>query len=80
MSRNNRVNWLAKDMGIKSKGGLLDLVDNQIKVVYRINDDEFDYLCEVMSDDELDIFVTDKPTIADKRKMIELLNKHIKYE
>jgi hypothetical protein len=80
MSRINRVNWLAKDMGIKSKGGLLDLVDNQIKVVYRINDDEFDYLCGVMSDDELDIFVTDKPTIADKRKMIELLNKHIKYE
>jgi hypothetical protein len=80
MSRINRVNWLSKDMGIKSKGGVLDLIDNQIKVIYRINDDEFDYLCEVMSDDELDIFVTDKPTIADKRKMIELLNKHIKYE
>ena len=80
MSRINRKNWLNKDIGYKSSGGMFDLIDNQIKSIYRINDDEYDHLCEVMSDDEMDIFVTDKPTYADKRKMIELLNKYIKYE
>jgi hypothetical protein len=80
MSRINRKHWLNKDMGIKSSGGMYDIFDNQIKTVYRINDDEYDHLCEVMTDEETDIFVTEIPTFADKRKMIELLNKYIKYE
>jgi len=80
MSRINRRHWLNKDMGIKSSGGMYDIFDNQIKTVYRINDDEYDHLCEVMTDEETDIFVTEIPTFADKRKMIELLNKYIKYE
>ena len=80
MSRINRKNWLNKDIGYKSSGGMFDLFDNYIKSTYRINDDEYDHLCQVMSDDEMDIFVTDTQTYADKRKMIELLNKYIKYE
>ncbi len=80
MSRIDRKHWLNKDMGIKHKGGMLDLFDNHIKVVYRINDDEYDHLCEVMTDEETHLFVTENPTFADKRKMIELLNKYIKYE
>lgn len=79
MSRIDRKNWLNKDIGYKSSGGILDLFDNQIKAVYRINDDEFDYLCGVMTDEETDIFVNQNPTFAEKRKMIELLNKHINY-
>ena len=80
MSRIDRRNWLNKDMGIKSKGGILDLFDNQIKVVYRINDDEYDHLCEAMSDEESQLFVTERPTFGEKRKMIELLNKYIRYD
>ena len=80
MSRISRKDWTCKDMGLKSKGGLLDLFDNQIKNIYRINDTEFDYLCEVLSDYENDIFLNDNRTFTDKRKIIELLNKHIKYE
>ena len=79
MSRINRKHWVGRDMGIKSKGGMLDVFDNHIKGLYRINDDEYDYLCEVMSDEEMDIFVNERPTFSDKRKMIELLNKHINY-
>lgn len=80
MSRINRKGWLNKDMGIKHSGGLMDVFDNQIKVVYRINDDEYDHLCEVMSDEEFDTFLIERPTFSDKRKMIELLNKHIQYD
>jgi hypothetical protein len=80
MSRITRKNWIGKDMGIKSSGGLMDVFDNHIKGLYRINDDEFDHLCEVMTDEETQLFVTENPTFAEKRMMIELLNKHIKYE
>lgn len=80
MSRLDRKHWVGNDMGIKSKGGMFDLIDNHIKTLYRINDDEYDYLCEIMSDEEMDIFVTETPTFSDKRKMIQLLNKHINYE
>lgn len=79
MSRIDRRDWLNKDIGYKSSGGLFDLFDNQIKTIYRINDDEYDHLCEVMSNDESQLFVTENPTFTEKRKMIELLNKYIKY-
>jgi hypothetical protein len=79
MSRIDRRNWLESDIGYKSSGGIFDLFDNGIKSIYRINDDEFDHLCGVMTDDELNLFVNENPTFAEKRKMIELLNKHIQY-
>lgn len=79
MSRIDRKNWLNKDIGIKNKGGMIDLFDNMIKTAYRITDEEYDHLCEIMNEDEMDIFVNEKPTFADKRKMIELLNIHINY-
>jgi hypothetical protein len=80
MSRIDRRNWLESDIGYKSSGGMFDLFDNSIKSIYRINDDEFDHLCGVMTDEETQLFVTENPTFAEKRMMIELLNKHIKYE
>jgi hypothetical protein len=80
MSRIDRRNWVGKDMGIKSSGGLMDVFDNHIKGLYRINDDEYDHLCEVMTDEETQLFVTENPTFAEKRMMIELLNKNIKYK
>lgn len=68
------------NIGYKQSGGVFDLFDNQIKTAYRINDAEYDHLCEVMTDDESEIFITENPTFAQKRQMIQLLNKHINYE
>lgn len=79
MSRISRRNWLNKDIGYKSSGGMFDLFDNMLKTIYRINDDEYDHLCEVMTDDELNLFITENPTFAEKRKMIGLLNKYVVY-
>lgn len=81
MSRIDRRNKLTDDnIGFKHSGGMFDLFDNQIKVAYRINDDEYDHLCEIMTDEESDVFITEKPTYAQKRQMIHLLNKYLKYE
>lgn len=73
--RIDRRNRTAEDLGIMYKGGLNDLFDNEVKSAYRINDAEFNYLCEYMSDDEMDLFVG-RPaglTFAEKRKLVVLL-------
>lgn len=80
MSRINRKFWTPKDLGIKETGNLIDVFDNHIKSVYRINDQEFDYLCEVFDDSQIELFVTDNPTYAQKRALITLLNLYIKYD
>jgi len=51
MSRINRRNWTGYQMGILSRGGMLDLFDNAIKEALRITDDEFDQLIEDTSED-----------------------------
>lgn len=79
MSRINRKKWQGDAFGILSRGGMFDLFDNMIKLSYRITDDEYDSFIEVATDEEMDLFVTDKPTFAQKREMIRLLNKHIDY-
>ena len=46
--RLERRNRTYGDLGIKSSGGMFDLFDNAIKEIYRINDNEYNYLFEKM--------------------------------
>lgn len=66
-------------MGIMNSGGMFDLFDNMVKLNLRITDEEYDAFIEVATDEEMDLFVTDKPSFAEKRKIIDLLNKHVNY-
>jgi len=66
-----------KELNILSKGGITDLFDNQIKLVYRITDDEYDYLCECLSDEEIGYFVSEDLNFSEKRVLIKLLEKHL---
>ena len=63
LSRKNRTN---SDCGIKSKGGITDLIDNAMKSTWRINDKEYDFLLERMTDSEISLFLTETPTFAEK--------------
>jgi len=74
MSRLSRKNWTADMVGLKSKGGMLDLFDNEVKSFLRITDDEMDYMCEFATDDELDLVTNSKLSFAEKRNLINLLN------
>jgi len=80
MGRINRKNWTGQDMGILNKGGFTDLFDNAIKSVYRINDDEYDNICDLASDDEFDILLEEKKNYKQKKQVILILNKYIKYD
>ena len=64
-------------MGIKGSGGLLDAFDNSIKQVLRINDSEYDFICEKATDDELNLIIAEELTFSDKRKLIITLDKYL---
>lgn len=62
---------------IKGSGGLLDLFDNFIKELFIITDDEYDYLAEHMSDEEMLIVLTDDSSFSSKRKKLTIVNSHL---
>lgn len=75
MSRLLRRYRTNKECGIKTSGGLTDLFDNLIKSTWRLTDEEFDNILKKMTDEEMDLFLTEKPTFEEKRKMIILVER-----
>lgn len=55
----------------------MDIFDNHVKSAYNLTDQEYDYICENATDEELDVLVTSTPTFAIRRKMIEIRNKYL---
>jgi len=58
-------------------GGLLDLMDNYIKKLWRIDDLELDRIFSKMSDEDLEFFIQDGYTFEEKRKLVLLIEKYI---
>ena len=77
MERLKRKNRTSKDLGLSSKGGLSDLVDNAIKSTYRINDEEYDFICQNATEEDLDFLLNEKPNMSEKKMAIKILNKHL---
>ncbi len=65
---------------IVSGGGIHDMFDNVIKVLFNITDDEYDAIAENASDEELNVFLSALGTIekgstfTERRKALELRN------
>ena len=57
----------------KSKGGLLDLFDNEIKLIFRINDEQYDAILNIATDEELDVLTNKCKSFKDKRILINTL-------
>ncbi len=75
MSRLSRRNRTNSDCGIKKSGGLTDIFDNVIKSAWRITDKEYDSILEKMTDEEMSLFLTEKPNFEEKRRMILLVER-----
>jgi len=73
MSRLSRKNRQLELNG----GGLLDLMDNYIKKLWRIDDLELDRIFSKMSDEDLEFFIQDGYTFEEKRKLVLLIEKYI---
>ncbi len=73
MTRFERKN--RTDIIYKGCGGLTDAFDDVIKDMWRINDDEYDYICEMATNEELDMFIPDNnPRISDLKNSINFVN------
>jgi hypothetical protein len=78
------VKKLREEIQFKSKGGINDLMDNQVKAAYNITDEEYDYIVEVLSEEELSIFVdgcglgSSDVTFSTIREALEIRNKYLK--
>jgi hypothetical protein len=71
-----------EEIQFKNKGGITDIFDDYVKGLYNITDEEYDFLAEKMSHEEMDIFVSvfngSNTTFSEKRKALEIRNKYLK--
>lgn len=58
----------------KGCGGFYDLFDDAIKEAWRINDDEYDYLCEFGSDEVLKAMVSEPKSYSEAKQHLTLVN------
>lgn len=77
MGRIDRHKRSIKELKLVKQGGLFDALDNEIKQIFRIDDEQFDYLCEKATDDELALITEEKLTFTQKRELITILNKYV---
>lgn len=77
MSRLERRFRTEKELGIMSKGGALDLFDNVIKTVFRIDDNQFNYMCDVMSESEISLFTSENLSFSGKRDLLKMVEGHL---
>jgi hypothetical protein len=66
---------------IVNGGGMQDMFDNVIKVLFNITDDEYDFIAENASDEEINVFLTalgsleNESTFTERRRALELRNR-----
>lgn len=73
---------LNPEIKLKSSGGIFDLMDNVVKGVFKITDEQYDFICEESTDEELDkfssiLFDNKRVTFAEKRQALQVKNKYI---
>lgn len=67
------------EFGNRNNKGLFGLIDVAMKQNLRITDDEYDFIAGEMTDEEMDNVMGEHPTFAQRRRIIEILNKYIDY-
>ncbi len=75
MTRFERKN--RTDINYKGCGGITDALDDMIKQLWRINDDEYDYLCDNLTDEELCTIIPEFKSISQIKEAINITNKYL---
>ena len=75
MTRFERKN--RTDINYKGCGGINDALDDMIKQLWRINDDEYDYLCENLTDEELCTILPEFKNISQIKDAINITNRYL---
>ena len=62
------------------QNGIFGLMDGVMYQVYRITESELDKICELATDDELELFTKEVRTIRESRKLLTFLKDKIYVE
>ena len=73
---------LNPEIKLQNSGGIFDLIDNVVKGGINITDEQYDFICEEATDEELDkfssiLFSNEGATFAEKRQALQVKNKYI---
>lgn len=77
MTRLERSSWTEEMVGIKNSGGISALFDNYFKTNMRITDKEYDYICEVATDEEMEVLAQERLSFSEKRRLMVFLKRHV---
>ena len=78
MSRLGRRNRTGEDLGLLDSGGMLDVIDNTVKSAFRINDKEYDFIADKLTNEEMELFLNENKSFSEKRKTLVLLEKYLR--
>lgn len=62
---------------IPASRGVFGLMDGVMMKVFRINDSELDKICELATDDELELFTKEDRTISESKQLLTFLQEKI---
>ena len=74
---NTRLSRKGADLGEARNSGIFGLFDSLIKETCRISEDELDLLCDIATEDELDLAIADDLTFGEKRQLLKFLEEKI---
>jgi hypothetical protein len=77
MTRLERSSWTEEMIGIKNSGGISALFDNYFKTNMRITDKEYDYICEIVTDEEMEVLAQERLSFSEKRRLMVFLKRHV---
>jgi hypothetical protein len=66
-----------KESDTVSTNSIFGLMDGVMLKVFRINDEELNKICELATDDELELFTKEDRTIRESRQLLTFLNEKI---
>jgi len=72
-----RLSRKGADLGKARNGGIFGLFDSMIKETCRVSEDELDLLCDIATEDELDLAVADNLAFGEKRLLLKFLEEKI---
>jgi hypothetical protein len=66
-----------KESDTVSTNSIFGLMDGVMLKVFRINDEELNKICELATDDELELFTKEDRTIRESRQLLTFLKEKI---
>jgi hypothetical protein len=62
---------------ISTSSGLFGIMDSVMLKTYRVTNEELDKICEIATDDELELFTKEDRTFTESRKLLTFLRNKI---